>query len=127
MHYLIKNYFSFGGDGDDDEINTDKFDTVHNKDIDDDGMTAMKILLNANPNCVHAADHRGWLPIHVACSCSSRKGMIRVIRLLLATWPESVHDKTDKGNDAMDCVAMAGMHHPTKDRVIALLKEAKEL
>ncbi len=116
---MIKNYFSFGDD--DDDIN------MNDEVINDHGMNAMKMLLKTNPNCVHAADHRGWLPIHVACSSSSRRGMIPVIKLLLTTWPESIHVKTDKGNDALSCVAMAGTHHPTKDRVIALLQEASIL
>ena len=123
LHYLVKNYFSFGDD--DGEISMDGDDSTENKDMDEDGMNGMKILINTNSNCVRAADHRGWLPLHVACSSSARKGMIRVIRLLLAIWPESIHVNTDKENDALACVTMAGLHHPTKDRVIALLQEAK--
>ena len=103
----------------------DRVDRTENKEIDDDGMNAMKILLTTNPNCVRAVDYRGWLPLHVACSASSREGMINVIKLLLATYPESIHVTTDKGSDAVACVAMAGMFHPTKGRVIALLQESK--
>ncbi len=123
LHYLVKNYFSFGDD--DGEISMDGDDSTANKDMDEDGMKGMKILVNTNSTCVSAAAHRGWLPLHVACSSSARKGMIRVIRLLLAIWPESIHVKTDKESDALACVTMAGSHHPTKDRVIALLHEAK--
>lgn len=102
----------------------DKLDTAQKKETDEDGMNAMKILINKSPNCVRVADHRGWLPLHVACSSSSRKGMIRVIKLLLETWPESINVGTDKGCDALACVNIAGMHHPTRERVIALLQEA---
>lgn len=123
LHYLVKNYFSFGED--DGEISMDGDDSTQKKVTDEDGMNVMQILIDTNSNCVRAADHRGWLPLHVACSSSARKGMIRVIRLLLAIWPESIHVKTDKENDALACVTMAGLHHPTKDRVIALLQEAK--
>ena len=134
LHYLIKNYCTFGSDDDDvsidDEgniIDVTTDDDTHAEESDDkDGMKALKILIKANINCVHAADHRGWLPIHVACSCSSRKGMIRVMKLLLKCWPESVNSKTDKDSDVFDCVDMSGKHHPTKDQVVALLKEAKD-
>ncbi|KAL7533189.1 hypothetical protein ACHAXR_006616 [Thalassiosira sp. AJA248-18] len=140
LHYLIKNYCTFGNDDDDDNDEDD----VVNTNIDEektpkpnntnkgeennnntDGMTAMKILIRANPNCVHAPDHRGWLPIHVACSCSSRKGMMCVLRVLLRVWPESINAKTEKDSDVFACVDMAGKHHPTKERVLALLREAK--
>jgi hypothetical protein len=92
---------------------------------DEDGMTAMKILISTNPNCVRAADHRGWLPLHVACGSSSHKGMLRVITILLKSWPESVLMKTDKDSDVLACVELAGKHHPSKVRVIALLQGAK--
>ena len=64
-------------------------------------------------------------PLAVACSCSSRKGMLRVMRLLLKVWPDSLNATTDKGSDVFACVEMAGEHHPTKERVLQLLKEAK--
>ena len=122
LHYLIKNYNTFGEDSDDSSIDEDAVDADTNG---EDGMNAMKIFIRTSPNCVRAADHRGWLPLHVACSCSSRKGMIRVMRLLLKIWPESINVKTEKDSDAFACVDMAGKHHPTKDRVISLLQEAK--
>ena len=118
---MLKNYCSFGDDDDDEN-------TVHctqEEDSDEDGMIALKILLNTNPDCVRAADHRGWLPLHVACGSSSHKGMLRVLSVLLKIWPESVLVQTDKDSDAMVCVEMAGKHHPTKARVLALLQEAK--
>ena len=139
LHYLIKNYTTFGND--DDDIPTideddDEEDDIKESDTssddtnvksDEDGMNAMLIIIKSNPNCLNAADHRGWLPLHVACSCSSRKGMLRVLRLLLKVWPESINCTTDKKSDVFDCVNMAGKHHPTKDETIAILKEAKSL
>jgi hypothetical protein len=124
---LLKNYCSFGDEDDEDDSRACKStaDCIQGDEIDEDGMTAMKILINTNPNCVRAADHRGWLPLHVACGSSSRKGMLRVITLLLKIWPESVLAKTDKDSDVLACVQLAGKHHPTKDRVIALLQDAK--
>jgi len=138
LHYLIKNYTTFGDDNDDipnidedDEEDSDTKDSDSGDDTnvnsDEDGMTAMLIIIKSNPNCLNAADHRGWLPLHVACSCSSRKGMLRVLRLLLKVKPESINSKTDKKSDVFDCVNMAGKHHPTKDETIAILKEAKSL
>jgi len=136
LHYLIKNYSTFGDDNDDDDDSIDE-DNVADTTIDDnntngeknnnndDGMIALKLFIETNPACVRATDHRGWLPIHVACSCSSRKGMIRVMRVLLKAWPESVNCKTDKNSDAFACVDMAGKIHPTKDRVLALLHEVR--
>lgn len=131
MHYLIKNYSTFGDDSDDISIEEDTIGNIDDSDTNrgdrnkEDGMIALNLFVTTNPNCVRAADHRGWLPLHVTCSCSSRKGMIRVLRLLLKIWPESIGAKTDKGSDAFACVDMAGKHHPTKEKVISLLKEAK--
>mmetsp|Transcript_2980 Transcript_2980/g.6474 ORF Transcript_2980/g.6474 Transcript_2980/m.6474 type:complete len:737 (+) Transcript_2980:258-2468(+) len=126
LHYLIKNYCTFGDNDDDISLDEGMEDENTNKEeSDEDGMNAMKILISTNPNCVRAADHRGWLPLHVACSCSSRKGMIRVMKLLLKVWPESINAKTSKDSDALECVDMAGKHHPTKDKVISLLQEVK--
>ena len=138
LHYLIKNYTTFGNDDDDipnieedDEEESKESDTssddtnVNNKS--EDGMTAMLFIIKSNPHCLHAADHRGWLPLHVACSCSSRKGMLRVLRLLLKVHPESINCTTDKKSDVFDCVNMAGKYHPTKEETIAILKEAKSL
>ncbi len=109
LAYLIKNYFSFCDD--DGDIN------MNDEVINDHGMNAMKILLKTNPNYAHAVDHRGWLPIHIACSSSSRRGMILVIKLLLTT-PESIHVKTDKGKDAMACVAWQVRTIPRKTELL---------
>ncbi|KAL3778184.1 hypothetical protein ACHAW5_004031 [Stephanodiscus triporus] len=126
LHYLLKNTLSLNDDDDNDAlIDECTAYSIQEEEDDEDGMIAMKILIKTNPNCVRAADHRGWLPLHVACGSSSRKGMLRVITLLLRIWPESVLMKTDRGSDALDCVDFAGKHHPTKDRVIALLQEAR--
>lgn len=124
---MIKNYCTFGDDDDEISSTDDEDGTEDNDDTneEEDGMRAMKILIKTSPNCVHVADHRGWLPIHVACSCSSRKGMIRVLKVLLKVWPESINVKTEKDSDVIACVDMAGKHHPTKDRVISFLREAK--
>lgn len=133
LHYLIKNYCTFGDDNDEDDNSTDDNKIVtgesENRDADNsfDGIVALKLLIENNPNCVHCADHRGWLPLHVACSCSSRKGMMRVMKLLLKSWPESIHEKTEKDSDVFACVDMAGKHHPTKNKVVSLLQEAKLL
>lgn len=51
--------------------------------------------------------------------------MIRVLKFLLKVWPGSVNAKTEKESDVLACVDMAGRHHPTKDKVIQLLQEAK--
>jgi len=136
LHYLIKNYCAFGDDEDDVRISIDgdieDDNNVTNATSDDDyddneedGMTALKILIRTNPSSVRAADHRGWLPIHVASSCSSRKGMGRVLKVLLEVWPQSIYAKTEKESDALDCVEMAGKVHPRKEMVISLLTEAK--
>jgi hypothetical protein len=123
---LLKNYCSFGDDDDNDTcVDGSTGLCIQEEEGDEDGMTALKILLNTNPDCVHAADHRGWLPLHVACGSSSHKGMLRVLLLLLKIWPESVLGMTDKDSDPFACVDMAGKHHPTKARVLALLQEAK--
>jgi hypothetical protein len=123
---LLKNTLSLNDDDDNDAlVDESSVYSIQEEKDDEDGMIAMKILINTNPNCVRAADHRGWLPLHVACGSSSRKGMLRVITLLLRLWPESVLMTTDRGSDALDCVDFAGKHHPTKDRVIALLQEAR--
>jgi len=138
LHYLIKNYTTFGDDDDDipnineddeEEKGTKMSDSSDDTNVtsDEDGMTAMLIIIKSNPNCLNAADHRGWLPLHVACSCSSRKGMLRVLRLLLKVKPESINCTTDKKSDVFDCINMAGKHHPTKEETIAILKEAKSL
>ena len=47
------------------------------------------------------------------------------MRLLLKVWPESLNATTDKNSDVFACVEMAGEHHPTKGKVLQLLKEAK--
>lgn len=123
---MLKNYCSFGDDDDDDtRIDGSTVHCIQEEEGDEDGMIALKILLNTDPGCVHAADHRGWLPLHVACGSSSHKGMLHVLSLLLKIWPESLLVKTDKDSDALACVDMAGKHHPTKARVLALLQEAK--
>ena len=51
--------------------------------------------------------------------------MVRVTRLLLDVWPESINVKTNKESDCEACVDMAGKHHPTKHIIIALLREAR--
>ena len=125
LHYVIKNYTSFGGDD-------DNYDPIGDRDSggDDtdsqDGWKALCVLIKTDPSCVRMDDHRSWLPLHVACSCSSRKGMVRVLRLLLDLHPEGVLAKTSKDSDVFACVDMAGSVHPTKDRVLALLQEVKD-
>lgn len=143
LHYLIKNYASLGNDivlkGDDlDEDKADKTQTdveccfeiqiieKENEPTNEDGLVALKILLDTNPKCVRVEDHRLWIPLHVACSSSSRRGMTNVIKLLLDAWPHSIFRKTSKGSDAFDCVDMSGKHHPTKDLVLHILENAKE-
>jgi hypothetical protein len=145
LHYLIKNYTALGDDlelgalsnaaneesssqnsaATDDEIVEIQIIEEENRPPDDDGLTALKIMLEAELECVQIADHRLWIPLHVACSSSSRKGMTNVIKLLLDAWPKSVLCKTSKGSDVFDCVEMAGRHHPTKDLVLAILRDAK--
>ena len=128
MHYLIKNYCNFGDDESDGDTDgsSDENEETESK-PEEDGMVALKLLVNTNPNCLHVADHRAWLPIHVACSCSSRKGMTRVLRVLIDSWPESVYKTTEKDSDVFACVDMAGTVHPTKEKVVALLKEAQDI
>lgn len=124
IHYAIKNYTSFGDDDDDSGLLQDG-DSGGDDTDSQDGWRALCILIRTDPSCVRMDDHRRWLPLHVACSCSSRKGMVRVLRLLLDSHPEGVLAKTSKGSDVFACVDMAGSVHPTKDRVVALLQEAK--
>jgi hypothetical protein len=45
-------------------------------------------------------------------------------KLLLDALPKSVLYRTSNGSDVLDCVEMAGRHHPTKDLILA--REAKE-
>jgi len=131
LHYLIKNYNAFGQDDGEDEEDTedDSFNqsTTNPNDNDKaaDGIVALKLLVETDIDCVKVADHRGWIPLHVACSCSARQGMIRVMKMLIDWWPESVVVKTEKNSDVFACVEMAGKHHATKDKVVALLKEAR--
>jgi len=132
LHYLIKNYNTFGDDedGDVDEDKDDESsanestDKQHECDKAADGIVALKLLVETNIDCVKVADHRGWVPLHVACSSSARQGMIRVMKMLIYWWPESVYAKTEKSSDVFACVEMVGKHHATKDKVVALLKEA---
>ncbi|KAL7478450.1 hypothetical protein ACHAW6_004215 [Cyclotella cf. meneghiniana] len=145
LHYLVKNYTTLGEDSEkrqDSEIeylssveerSQHEDNCAVRKSLEEgeqhpntDGIVALKILLETNPRCVHATDHRGWIPLHVACSSSSRKGMTNVLKLLLETWPESVLRKTSKGSDVFDCVNLAGEFHPTRDLVLSILKEAKQ-
>eukprot|EP00577_Skeletonema_sp_RCC1716_P014725 CAMPEP_0113406968 /NCGR_PEP_ID=MMETSP0013_2-20120614/19799_1 /TAXON_ID=2843 ORGANISM="Skeletonema costatum, Strain 1716" /NCGR_SAMPLE_ID=MMETSP0013_2 /ASSEMBLY_ACC=CAM_ASM_000158 /LENGTH=467 /DNA_ID=CAMNT_0000292859 /DNA_START=21 /DNA_END=1424 /DNA_ORIENTATION=+ /assembly_acc=CAM_ASM_000158 len=134
LHYLIKNYNRFGqddGEGvdEDTEIEDESLNqsttNPNDNDKSTDGIVALKLLVETNIDCVKAADHRGWIPLHVACSCSARQGMIRVMKILIDWWPESVNAKTEKNSDVFACVEMAGKHHATKDKVVALLKEAR--
>eukprot|EP00804_Cyclotella_cryptica_P020830 CCRYP_011442-RA/>CCRYP_011442-RA protein AED:0.00 eAED:0.00 QI:717/-1/1/1/-1/1/1/259/607 len=145
LHYLIKNYSNLGEDMEKCQIlmrenlssveessqHEDECDVVKSlgeseQQTSKDGIVALKILLETNPKCVHVADHRGWIPLHVACSSSSRKGMTNVLRLLLETWPEGVLRKTSKGSDVFDCVGLAGEFHPTRDLVLSILNEAMQ-
>eukprot|EP00984_Skeletonema_dohrnii_P010611 scaffold4137_cov126-Skeletonema_dohrnii-CCMP3373.AAC.2 len=131
LHYLIKNYNAFGqDDGEDDEDTEDDYfnqSTTNPNDNDKaaDGIVALNLLVETDIDCVKVADHRGWIPLHVACSCSARQGMIRVMKMLIDWWPESVDVKTEKNSDVFAIVEMAGKHHATKDKVVALLKEAR--
>jgi hypothetical protein len=145
LHYLIKNYTTLGDDlekcqtTETEYLSSVKERSQHEEDCaviksleeseqqpNTDGIVALKILLETNPSCVNAADHRGWIPLHVACSSSSRKGMTNVLKLLLESWPQSVLSKTSKGSDVFDCVDLAGEFHPTRDLVLSILKEAKQ-
>ena len=128
LHYMIKNYNTFGEDEGTEKKTKDKSmdDSNDNNDKTADGFVALKLLVETNIDCVKVADHRGWIPLHVACSCSARQGMINVIEMLMNWWPESVNVKTEKNSDVFACVDMAGKHHSTKDAVVALLKEAKQ-
>jgi hypothetical protein len=146
LHYLIKNYTALGDDleldalsnaskeytssqistATDDESVEIQIIEEENKPADRDGLVALDVMIQVAPECVRIADHRLWIPLHVACSSSSRKGMTNVIKLLLDAWPKSVLCKTSKGSDMFDCVEMAGRHHPTKDLVLSILREAKE-
>jgi hypothetical protein len=143
IHYLIKNYTCLGEDtledgvesewekelvekgsgrGDDGSANAESSEESK---TDEDGIIALNTILRTNSECTKAADHRGWIPLHVACSSSSRKGMTRILRILLNSWPESVLCKTSKGSDVFDCLDMAGNVHHTKDLVREILEEAK--
>jgi hypothetical protein len=146
LHYLIKNYTALGDDvtlcgvvdgsnseepSQNDDDNDDDSDSIeileeHFEPTDEDGLVALRVLIDTNDKCIHTADHRHWIPLHVACSSSSRKGMTNVIKLLLDAWPESVLCKTSKGSDVFDCVEMSGKYHPSKELVLSILKEAKE-
>jgi hypothetical protein len=133
LHYLIKNCNTFGRDVDDGDIDKDTVDESTNTSIDKanyrdqedaDGIVALKLLVETNIDCIKVADHRGWIPLHVACSSSAVKGMIRVIKMLINWWPESVNVSTERNSNVFACVDMGGKHHPTKDKVLALLKES---
>lgn len=131
LHYLIKNYSTFGDDdeevdyecpSDDEDAGIERdgekcdLDNIENPNApksasNTDGMDGMKILVKTRPNCVRVSDHRGWIPLHVACSCSSRRGMTRVIKFLLREWPESINCKTDKDSDVFNCVGKSVISH----------------
>jgi hypothetical protein len=133
LHYLIKNYNTFGDDEDgyvdenkdDESCANESTDKQLECDKAADGIVALKLLVETDIACVKVADHRGWIPLHVACSSSARQGMLRVINMLIDWWPESVYAKTEKNSDVFACVEMAGKHHVTKEKVVALLKRAR--
>jgi hypothetical protein len=135
LHYMVRNYDSFGEDETEDEaedVDEDTEDesagesTNNQSDCkkEPDGIVAFNHLVETNADCVKVADHRGWIPLHVACNTSFRHGMINVMKILIELWPESVLAKTEKNSDVFACVDMGGTF-AMKDKVVELLKEAR--
>jgi hypothetical protein len=135
LHYMVRNYDSFGEDDEDEDEDEDKdtddesVDESTNNESDckkePDGIVAFNHLVETNADCVKVADHRGWIPLHVACNTSFRHGMIHVMKILIELWPESVLAKTEKNSDVFACVDMGGTF-AIKDKVVELLKEARQ-
>jgi hypothetical protein len=135
LHYMVRNYDSFGEDEEeskDEDVDEDTDDESTDESTNNqsdckkepDGIVAFNHLVETNADCVKVADHRGWIPLHVACNTSFRHGMIRVMKILIELWPESVLAKTEKNSDVFACVDMGGTF-AMKDKVVELLKEAR--
>jgi hypothetical protein len=135
LHYMVRNYDSFGEDEKEDEAEDADEDTddesagesTNNQNDckkDPDGIVAFNHLVETNADCVKVADHRGWIPLHVACNTSFRHGMINVMKILIELWPESVLAKTEKNSDVFACVDMGGTF-AMKEKVVELLKDAR--
>ena len=135
LHYMVRNYDSFGEDkkeDEDEDVDEDTDDESADESTNNqsdckkepDGIVAFNHLIETNADCVKVADHRGWIPLHVACNTSFRHGMIHVMKILIELWPESVLAKTEKNSDVFACVDMGGSF-AMKEKVVELLKEAK--
>ena len=63
--------------------------------------------MDAYPEGVSRTDHRGWSPLHVACSMGTD---LDIIEMLLEDYPETVLLKTHKGSDCIKCAKMSKGH-----------------
>ena len=73
----------------------------------DAGAEVVRLLMDANPEGVNRQDHRGWSPLHVACSMGTD---LAIIETLLEDYPETVLMKTHKGSDCIKCAKMSKGH-----------------
>ena len=76
-------------------------------------------MLEAHPEGVNHADHRGWIPLHVACSMGTE---LSIFDMLLEDYPETVLVKTHKGSDCVKCAKMS-KGHPNEDAIVELMEE----
>jgi ankyrin repeat protein len=81
-------------------------------------------LLKAYPDSVKVADTNGFLPIHVATrSANSRT----VIRMLIRSAPETIVEKTRKGNTAIDCAKNSKFANDIeKEEIVGMLERTVE-
>mmetsp|Transcript_7697 Transcript_7697/g.11056 ORF Transcript_7697/g.11056 Transcript_7697/m.11056 type:complete len:237 (+) Transcript_7697:25-735(+) len=77
-------------------------------------------ILMGESNAARGIDKRGWIPLHVACQTGSST---RIVKTLLAAYPEGIFERTNKGTDAFECISHAVA--PNKLEVAQLLQVAK--
>ena len=75
--------------------------------------------MDAYPEGVNRPDHRGWLPLHVACSMGTD---LAIIETLLEDYPETVLMKTHKGSDCIKCAKMS-KGHPNEDAICRFIEK----
>ena len=75
--------------------------------------------MDAYPEGVNRTDHRGWSPLHVACSMGTD---LAIIEMLLEDYPETVLLKTHKGSDCIKCAKMS-KGHPNEDAICRYIEK----
>jgi hypothetical protein len=75
--------------------------------------------MDAYPEGVTRSDHRGWIPLHVACSTGTD---LAIIETLFEDYPETVLMKTHKGSDCIKCAKMS-KGHPNEDAICEFIEK----